>query len=120
MNIGTNRVEIILYEKVEQGSRLKNQYHRRGSGGGRKMFDSSVRFPSKSQFYDQYGFQNSNFATNMPLARCHSQIFVLNFIADAYGAQFFHFKVKNPFIQKLPSLVLLIFCLALVYFSCPS
>ena len=36
------------------------------------------------------------------------------------SAQFFHFKVKNPFIQKLPSLVLLIFCLALVYFSCPS
>ena len=36
------------------------------------------------------------------------------------SAQYFHFKVKNPFIQKLPSLVLLIFCLALAYFNCPS
>ncbi|MDB4591394.1 DoxX family protein [Flavobacteriaceae bacterium] len=35
-------------------------------------------------------------------------------------AQYFHFKMKNPFIQKLPSLVLLIFCLALAYFNCPS
>ena len=36
------------------------------------------------------------------------------------SAQYFHFKMKNPFIQKLPSLVLLIFCLALAYFNCPS
>ena len=36
------------------------------------------------------------------------------------SAQYFHFKIKNPFIQKLPSLVLLIFCLALAYFNCPS
>jgi uncharacterized membrane protein YkgB len=32
------------------------------------------------------------------------------------SAQYFHFKMKNPFIQKLPSLVLLIFCLALGLF----
>jgi hypothetical protein len=36
------------------------------------------------------------------------------------SAQYFHFKMKNPFIQKLPSLVLLIFCIALAYFNCPS
>jgi hypothetical protein len=36
------------------------------------------------------------------------------------SAQYFHFKMKNPLIQKLPSLVLLIFCLALAYFNCPS
>ena len=36
------------------------------------------------------------------------------------SAQYFHFKMKNPFIQKLPSLVLLIFCLAFAYFNCPS
>jgi hypothetical protein len=36
------------------------------------------------------------------------------------SAQYFHFKMKNPIIQKLPSLVLLIFCLALAYFNCPS
>lgn len=36
------------------------------------------------------------------------------------SAQYFHLKMKNPFIQKLPSLVLLIFCLALAYFNCPS
>ena len=36
------------------------------------------------------------------------------------SAQYFHFKMKNHFIQKLPSLVLLIFCLALAYFNCPS
>ena len=36
------------------------------------------------------------------------------------SAQYFHFKMKNPFIHKLPSLVLLIFCLALAYFNCPS
>jgi hypothetical protein len=27
------------------------------------------------------------------------------------GAQFFHFKIKNPFIKHLPSLILLILCL---------
>ncbi|NEN22358.1 hypothetical protein G3O08_02435 [Cryomorpha ignava] len=26
------------------------------------------------------------------------------------GAQYFHFKVKNPFIKRLPSLILLILC----------
>ena len=36
------------------------------------------------------------------------------------SAQYFHFKMKNPFIQKIPSLVLLIFCLVLAYFICPS
>jgi hypothetical protein len=27
------------------------------------------------------------------------------------GAQFFHFKIKNPFIKHLPSLILLILCI---------
>lgn len=29
------------------------------------------------------------------------------------GAQYFHFKVKNPFIKRLPSLLLLILCIFL-------
>jgi hypothetical protein len=33
------------------------------------------------------------------------------------GAQYFHFKVSNPFIKHLPSLVLLIFCALIAYFS---
>ena len=34
-------------------------------------------------------------------------------------AQFFHFKVKNPFIKHLPSLVLLILCVFLAIISAP-
>jgi hypothetical protein len=30
------------------------------------------------------------------------------------GAQYFHFKVKNPFIKHLPSLILLILCIFLM------
>lgn len=33
------------------------------------------------------------------------------------GAQFFHFKVKNPFIKHLPSLILLILCAFLAFNS---
>ena len=33
------------------------------------------------------------------------------------GAQFFHFKVKNPFIKHLPSLLLLILCALIAYLS---
>lgn len=33
------------------------------------------------------------------------------------GAQFFHFKVKNPFIKHLPSLLLLILCAFIAYLS---
>jgi hypothetical protein len=33
------------------------------------------------------------------------------------GAQYFHFKVSNPFIKHLPSLVLLIFCALIAFFS---
>ena len=35
------------------------------------------------------------------------------------AAQFFHFKVKNPFIKHLPSLVLLILCVFLAVTSIP-
>ena len=31
------------------------------------------------------------------------------------GAQLFHFKIKNPFIKHLPSLILLILCIVLVW-----
>jgi tellurite resistance protein TehA-like permease len=33
------------------------------------------------------------------------------------GAQYFHFKAKNPFIKKLPSLILLILCAYLTIVS---
>ena len=33
------------------------------------------------------------------------------------GAQYFHFKVKNPFVKRLPSLILLILCAFLVVSS---
>lgn len=32
-------------------------------------------------------------------------------------AQYFHFKVKNPFVKHVPSLVLLILCAAIAYIS---
>ncbi len=32
-------------------------------------------------------------------------------------AQYFHFKIKNPFIKYLPSLVLLILCVFIILFS---
>jgi hypothetical protein len=35
------------------------------------------------------------------------------------AAQFFHFKVKNPFIKHLPSLVLLMLCVFLAVTSIP-
>ena len=33
------------------------------------------------------------------------------------AAQFFHFKVKNPFIKHLPSLILLLLCVLILVFS---
>lgn len=33
------------------------------------------------------------------------------------SAQYFHFKIKNPFVKHLPSLILLIFCLLIAFFS---
>ena len=33
------------------------------------------------------------------------------------GAQYFHFKIKNPFIKRLPSLILLILCAFIAYSS---
>jgi len=35
-------------------------------------------------------------------------------------AQYFHFKVKNPLIKYIPSLLLLILCLFVAYNSCQS
>ena len=35
-------------------------------------------------------------------------------------AQYFHFKVKNPLIKYIPSLLLLILCLFIAYNSCQS
>lgn len=35
------------------------------------------------------------------------------------GAQYFHFKAKNPFIKHLPSLILLILCVFLALRSMP-
>lgn len=31
------------------------------------------------------------------------------------GAQYFHFKISNPFIKHLPSLILLILCVVIAY-----
>jgi hypothetical protein len=33
------------------------------------------------------------------------------------GAQYFHFKINNPFIKHLPSLILLILCALIAYSS---
>ena len=33
------------------------------------------------------------------------------------GAQYFHFKIKNPFIKHLPSLILLILCAFIILIS---
>lgn len=33
------------------------------------------------------------------------------------SAQYFHFKIKNPFIKHLPSLILLILCVVIAYLS---
>jgi hypothetical protein len=33
------------------------------------------------------------------------------------GAQYFHFKINNPFIKRLPSLILLILCAFIAYSS---
>ena|SRR5210317_1671748 len=33
------------------------------------------------------------------------------------GAQYFHFKISNPFIKHLPSLILLILCAVIAYSS---
>ena len=33
------------------------------------------------------------------------------------GAQYFHFRVKNPFVKRLPSLILLVLCAFLVVSS---
>ncbi|MEN8928149.1 MAG: DoxX family protein [Flavobacteriales bacterium] len=35
------------------------------------------------------------------------------------SAQYFHFKVKNPFLKHLPSLILLSLCLLVAFFSIP-
>ena len=33
------------------------------------------------------------------------------------SAQYFHFKIKNPFVKHLPSLILLILCIMIAYSS---
>lgn len=33
------------------------------------------------------------------------------------GAQYFHFKISNPFIKRLPSLILLVLCAFIAYSS---
>lgn len=33
------------------------------------------------------------------------------------AAQYFHFKIKNPFIKHLPSLILMILCILIMLFS---
>jgi hypothetical protein len=35
------------------------------------------------------------------------------------GAQFFHFKINNPFIKHLPSLILLLLCAFIAFLSFP-
>ncbi len=53
------------------------------------------------------------YAPVVPLAAAGMGIFML-------AAQYFHFKVRNPFIKKLPSLILFVLCALIVSATMPS
>ena len=48
-----------------------------------------------------------------------SLVFVSSVLMGLFmvSAQYFHFKAKNPFIKRLPSLILLLLCAFIVYAS---
>jgi hypothetical protein len=52
------------------------------------------------------------YAPVVPLAAAGMGVFML-------AAQYFHFKVRNPFIKKLPSLILFVLCALIVTATMP-
>ena len=66
------------------------------------------------------GASKISIATLLIVGIWHSSFILISSILMGLfmiAAQYFHFKVKNPFIKHLPSLILLILCIFLVLVS---
>jgi tellurite resistance protein TehA-like permease len=66
------------------------------------------------------GFSKTALATLLVVGIWHSELVFIPAVLMAFfmlSAQFFHFKIKNPFIRHLPSLILLILSLFVAYQS---
>ncbi|MDE0771891.1 MAG: DoxX family protein [Salibacteraceae bacterium] len=88
------------------------------------------RFHNVLKEFDQFGLshliRNLIGATKISLATLlvvgiwHSSLVLIPTVLMGLlmiGAQYFHFKIKNSFIKRLPSLILLLLCAFIALFS---
>ena len=88
------------------------------------------RFHNVLKEFDQFGLshliRNLMGATKISLATLlvvgiwHSSLVLIPTVLMGLlmiGAQYFHFKIKNSFIKRLPSLILLLLCAFIALFS---
>jgi len=94
------------------------------------LFVWTLRFHNVLKEFKQFGLsdltRNLVGATKISLATLllvgiwYSSLVLIPSIIMGFimiGAQYFHFKVNNPFIKHLPSLILLILCAVIAYSS---
>ena len=94
------------------------------------LFVWTFRFHNVLKEFEQFGLsdltRNLVGATKISLATLllvgiwYSSLVLIPSIVMGFimiGAQYFHFKVSNPFIKHLPSLLLLILCAFIAYSS---
>lgn len=94
------------------------------------LFVWTFRFHNVLKEFEQFGLsdltRNLVGATKISLATLllvgiwYSSLVLIPSIVMGFimiGAQYFHFKVSNPFIKHLPSLLLLILCAVIAYSS---
>jgi hypothetical protein len=90
------------------------------------------RFHNVVKEFKQFGLsditRNAVGATKISLATLlvvgiwySSLVFFPSVLMGAFmvGAQYFHFKIKNPFIKHFPSLVLLVLCAFIAFLRIP-
>ena len=94
------------------------------------FFVWTFRMQNVLKEFEQFGLsdliRNLVGATKISLATllvvgiwCSSLVLIPSILMGMFmiAAQYFHFKIKNPFIKHLPSLILLILCAFITYSS---
>ena len=94
------------------------------------LFVWTFRMQNVLKEFEQFGLsdliRNLVGATKISLATllvvgiwCSSLVLIPSILMCMFmiSAQYFHFKIKNPFIKHLPSLILLILCAFIAYSS---
>lgn len=94
------------------------------------LFVWTFRMQNVLKEFEQFGLsdliRNLVGATKISLATllivsiwCSSLVLIPSILMGMFmiAAQYFHFKIKNPFIKHLPSLILLILCAFITYSS---